>query len=327
MSDIDKIIERYIQGSASKKDLEQVYHWIDGNPENAKQIFKDKDLWDASRQGEHTLIEDEISQWLRLKDKISTTKTKSINRFVFFKYAAIILMAIGVGWMSNYLFSSMKLSNQQVEMKQIEASKGQVKEIFLADGTHIWLNSDSKLSFPARFTADNRKVELQGEAFFEVTANEEKPFFVKTKTHSVKVTGTQFNICEYPESKIIETTLVEGKVKIISGNILKDLLPGQQSSFNTKTSKIRISEKDFEIYTSWKDGKYEFKNEPIGKVFQIAERWWDLKINCSDESIKHVRISGVLKKHKPIEHLFVLIEQLEAIEYDIEDNEINVISK
>lgn len=327
MSDIDQTIDRYIRSSASKKDFEDIYHWINGNPEKAKQLFKEKDLWDASRLGEHIPIEDEINQWINLKDKISTTRTISISRFVFLKYAAIILMAIGVGWMSNYLFSSLELSSQQIELKQIKATKGQIKEIFLADGTHIWLNSDSKLSFPARFTADNRQVELQGEAFFKVTANEEKPFLVKTKNHSVKVTGTQFNICEYPESKIIETTLVEGKVKILSGNIFKDLLPGQQSSFNTKTSKIRISEKDFEIYTSWKDGKYEFKNEPIGKVFQIVERWWDLKINCSDKKIENVRISGVLKRHKPVEQLFVLIEQLVPIEYNIEDNKINVISK
>ena len=109
MSDIDKIIERYIQGSADNKELEQVYHWIDGNPEKAKQLFKEKDLWDTSRLGERILIEDEITQWLKLKDKISTTKTLSISKFAFFKYAAIILMAIGVGWMSHYLFSSMKL--------------------------------------------------------------------------------------------------------------------------------------------------------------------------------------------------------------------------
>ena len=327
MSDIDQIIDRYIHGSASGKDLEQIYQWINGDPEKAKYLFKEKDLWDASKLGEHIPIEDEITQWLKLKDKISTTKTISISRFVFFKYAAIILMAIGVGWMSHYLFSSMKLTNQQAEMKQIEATKGQIKEIFLADGTHVWLNSDSKLSFPSQFSADNRQVELQGEAFFEVTANEEKSFLVKTKNHTVKVVGTQFNICEYPESKIIETTLVEGKVKILSGNILKDLLPGQQSSFNTETSKIRISEKDFEIYTAWKDGMYEFNNESLEKIFLIVERWWDLKINCSDKKIKNVRISGVLKRHKPIEQLFVLIEQLVPIEYEIGVDEINIISK
>ena len=75
MSDIDQIIDRYIHGSASKKDLEHIYHWINGNPEKAKQLFKEKDLWDTSRLGERILIEDEITQWLKLKEKISTTKT------------------------------------------------------------------------------------------------------------------------------------------------------------------------------------------------------------------------------------------------------------
>ncbi|HKI88230.1 MAG TPA: FecR domain-containing protein, partial [Draconibacterium sp.] len=222
-----------------------------------------------------------------------------------------------------YFYMQETFLSPNTELKTVEATKGQMKEIFLADGTHVWLNSDSELSFPNQFNSNNRKVELQGEAYFEVTANEQKPFFVKTKNHIVKVVGTRFNICEYPESHIIETTLEKGKVKIITGNIVNDLLPGEQSSFNTQTSKVRISKTDIEIYTAWKDGRYEFRNEPLGKIFQIIERWWDVKIDYPAK-LKNERISGVLKRYKPLEEHLELIDQLVPIKYKINADQINI---
>lgn len=155
----------------------------------------------------------------------------------------------------------------------------------------------------------------------------DKPFFVKTGNHTVKVTGTKFNICEYPESKIIETVLEEGKVKIISGNFIKDLFPGQQSSFNTETAQINISEKDFEIYTAWKDGRYEFKNEPIEKVFRIIERWWDVNINYPETKMKNERVSGVLKRYKPLEQQLYVIKHLLPMEYTMDNDTIVITLK
>ncbi len=327
LPNISQVIQKYILGNASKEEQQFLYDWLNKNPENRKMLFYKKDLFEASQLGSETLNKIEVQQWIELQNRISKQKLKSNRLIEVLKIAAIILVTLGVGWMGHYFYASGVFSNKQAELKYVEATKGQIKEIFLADGTHVWLNYDSKFSFPSQFTANNRQVELQGEAFFEVTANEEKPFLVKTKNHTVKVVGTKFNICEYPESKIIETTLVEGKVKIISGNIFKDLLPGQQSSFNTETSQIRISKKDFEIYTAWKDGRYEFRNEPIGKVFKIVERWWDVKINYPEDKLKNERISGVLKRHKPVGQLFELIKQLVPIEYEIKNDEITVTSK
>jgi len=325
LPNIEQVIQNYIHGKASEEEQQFIYDWLKKNPDNRKILFAEKDLIAASKLGSKVLNEVEIEQWTKLQNWIKTHNLKVSHFREFLKIAAVIVIALGAGWLGHYLYASYRYSVRNVELKQIEATKGQIKEIFLVDGTHVWLNSDSKLSFPSSFKNKNREVELQGEAYFEVTANKEYPFLVKTKNHKVKVTGTKFNICEYPESKIIETTLVEGKVKIISGNIIKDLFPGQQSSFNTKTSKVRISKKDFEIYTAWKDGRYEFRNEPIGKIFQIIERWWDVKIVYPEKRIKNERISGVLRRHKSLEQHFDVIKQLIPIEYKIEDDVINVV--
>ncbi len=317
-------IERFIQGNASDKEHKMLLEWLEKNPENKKLLFGEKDLWESTLIGSVRLNEIEEQQWIELQKRISVSKTKSFRFKEIIRIAASVIIALGIGWMGHYLYSSGTFSKEQVELKHIEASKGQIKEIFLADGTHVWLNSDSKFSFPSNFTEDSREVELQGEAYFEVTSSEENPFTVKTKNHTVKVTGTKFNICEYPESNIIETTLVEGKVKILTGNIIRDLKPGHQSTFYARTAEILIGEKDFEIYTAWKDGRYEFRNETVEKITSIVERWWDVEIIFQDDKLKSDRFSGVLRKHKPLEQHLDAFKQVMHFDYNIEKDIVRI---
>jgi ferric-dicitrate binding protein FerR (iron transport regulator) len=320
MPNIEPIIRNFLQGITTPDEEKILYNWVKENPENSKKLFREKDLWGASQLGTPKLNEDEFNYWFELQDKIMQQNNKGNRLREILRIAAIVIFSLGAGWLGHVLVSTGVFSNEQVEMKQVESFNGQLKEIFLADGTHVWLNSGSKLSFPSGFNAENREVELSGEAFFEVTANEEEPFLVKTQDHTVKVTGTRFNICEYPENKTIETTLEEGKVKIITGNFIKDLYPGQQSSFNTQTAEIRIGETDMEIYTTWKDGFYEFNNESVCKVFKIIERWWDVKIRYPEERLKNERITGTLRRHKPLDQHFDVIKELVPFQYKIESD-------
>jgi len=305
---IDTIIEHFIHRNATPDEEKILYNWLKESPDNRKILFNQKDLWDASKFGSLRLNEIEFNQWLELQEKMEAARRKISGFRDILRIAAAIVIALGAGWLGHFL----------------EALRGQVKEIFLADGTQVWLNSGSILSFPTIFTSDNREIQLSGEAFFEVTANEEKPFLVKTRNHTVKVTGTRFNICEYSESNIIETTLEGGKVKIITGNFIKDLMPGEQSSFNTETAKIRISSADMEVFTSWTDGIHEFNNESASRIFKIIERWWDVEINYPEERLNKERITGVLRRHKTLEQNFELIKQVIPIEYKIGIDKINV---
>lgn len=323
---INQSILHFIQGNADQNEQAEVLRWMNENPENRKELLKQKDLWNAAEIDSDRLKELENNEWLQLQNKIDTSKVKRGFFKEFVKIAAIVVLALGVGWMSHYFYTD-AVSARKVEMRTVEAIKGQIKEVFLADGTHVWLNAGSQLSFPSDFTEKNREISLHGEAYFEVTSSEKNPFLVKTGNHTVKVTGTKFNICEYPEDKMIETTLVEGKVKIISGNFFKDLYPGEQSTFYTETAEVLIGEKDFDIYTAWREGRYEFRNESVDKVFQIMERWWDVDIDYSQEAFKYEYISGVLRKHKPIEQHFEVINELVPIDYQIDNDDITVTLK
>ena len=319
---IESAIKRFVTGQASPEDKKLIYDWIQENPDKKGLLFSKKDIWESSRLGTKEIQKIENAEWLDLQSKINSSEASSFNFYKNFKIAAIVILSVGIGWFSRFFYSDHEFPNE-VALQKVSATKGQIKEVFLADGTHVWLNSDSEILFPGRFSKNNRTVKLEGEAFFEVTANEEKPFLIKTKNHTVKVVGTRFNICEYPESNIIETTLEKGKVKILSGNIIKDLFPGEQLSFNTETSEVRISKVDLEIYTTWKDGRYVFNDEPIDKIFTIIERWWDVKIDYP-EKMKSERITGVLRKYKPVEQHLQVIKQLTAIDYQINNDQILV---
>jgi len=322
-SNIDLVIQRFQQGNASPDDERIIYKWIKENPENRDRVFRGKDIWESTLLGSKQLNELENKQWLKLQERILASKSRSLSIVDLIKIAAIVILSLGIGWFARSLYTQLSFSWENAEIQSVKATKGQIKEIILADGTHVWLNSESELSFPDRFNANNRNVKLTGEAYFEVTADDKKPFFVRTGNHTVKVVGTRFNVCKYPDNNIIETTLAEGKVKIITGDIIHDLLPGEQSSFNTSTANVRISKADIDVYTSWKDGRYEFRNEPIDKIFQIIERWWDVKIEYPD-SIKEERISGVLRRYKPLEQHFELIKQLLPIRYEIDNDKIKI---
>jgi len=321
---IDTIIAHFIHRSATLNEERILYNWIKESPENRKILFSQKDIWDSSELGSLRLNEIEFNQWFELQEEMEADRRKRFNFRDILSIAAVVIIALGAGWLGHFLYSSASFSGKQAEMKQVEALRGQVKEVFLADGTQVWLNSGSRLSFPTVFTSDNREIELSGEAFFEVTANEDKPFLVTTRNHSVKVTGTRFNVCEYPESNIIETTLEEGTVKIITGNFIKDLMPGEQSSFNTETAKIRIGQVDMQLYTTWIDGIHEFNNESVSMIFKIIERWWDVEINYPEERLNKERITGVLRRHKTLKQNFELIKQVIPIEYKIGIDKINV---
>ena len=323
---INQSILHFIQGNANENEQTEVLNWINENPGNRKELFKQKDLWNAAEIDSDRLKELENNEWLELQHRIDKAKVRRGFFKEFVKIAAIIVVALGVGWMSHYFYTE-AASARKVEMRTVEAIKGQIKEVFLADGTHVWLNAGSQLSFPSDFTEKNREISLHGEAYFEVTSSEKNPFLVKTGNHTVKVTGTKFNICEYPEDKMIETTLVEGKVKIISGNFFKDLYPGEQSTFYTETAEVIIGDKDFDIYTAWREGRYEFRNESVDKVFQIMERWWDVDIDYNKEEFKYEYISGVLRKHKPIKQHFEVINELVPIDYHIDNDDITVTLK
>jgi transmembrane sensor len=194
--------------------------------------------------------------------------------------------------------------------------------IKLADGTQVWLNSESKLKFPAAFIDGlPREVELMyGEAYFEVspsTSHKGSHFNVLTHNQNVEVLGTEFNIKAYPDSKTISTTLVKGKVSLSNNVVSKFLQPGDQSVMDINSNYIHIRAVDVFNEVSWKDGVFSFKEMPLRDIMKVLERWYDIKTVFKREATQQITFNGILDKNQKIEEILNIISNTNKIPYEI----------
>ncbi|WP_316805524.1 FecR family protein [Pedobacter nototheniae] len=161
----------------------------------------------------------------------------------------------------------------------IETPRGGQYQVLLPDGTHVWLNSSSSLKYPTSFASmKTRKVELSGEAYFEVTKNKKIPFLVKVRDKAeILVLGTHFNIMAFDDEPVIKTTLLEGSVKIANKSFNNLLKPGEQAQL-TAASKIDINEVDVNEAIAWKNGMFKFKKTKLDEVMRQLARWYDVDV-------------------------------------------------
>ncbi|MGA6116995.1 FecR domain-containing protein [Sphingobacterium anhuiense] len=188
-------------------------------------------------------------------------------------------------------------------------SKGSMSQIVLEDGTHVWLNSETSLTFPLSFRgAKDRLVEVVGEAYFEVAHNPDKPFIVKSNNTQVTVLGTKFNVKSYPAQMAIQTTLIQGSVNVSSQNKKQKLYPGQQAEV-TKAGLIAVHNVQVSEAISWKTGLMQFSDLSMVEILQELGHWYDIK-GIENLSSNNERYSGALNKTK---NLSEILKQLEKI--------------
>ena len=195
----------------------------------------------------------------------------------------------------------------------------------LADGTHVWLNAESTIKFPTRFTGATRTVLLTGEAYFEVTKNAAMPFEVVTQDQTISVLGTSFNVSAYPRDTDILTTLVEGTIKV-SGKEGQSIVvhPGNQSMYNLASDKITSHEVDPYAYTSWKDGLFMFDDEELGFILERIGRWYDVDIQYGSTRQRQTRFTIHINKYQPITEILKLIEITNAVDFELKDKTVVV---
>ncbi len=174
----------------------------------------------------------------------------------------------------------------EAAMNQIIIPYGKRSESTLADGTHIWLNSGSQLSYPSRFKTHSREVYLTGEAFFDVTEDVSKPFYVMTRDFKIKVLGTKFNVSSYSEDRTIQTVLLKGKVSAGKNKLFAetiDLYPGERIVYDKAGDRLAKEKVDVQLYTSWINGYLIFDNESTTEVFKKLERYYNQRIIASEK--------------------------------------------
>lgn len=200
-------------------------------------------------------------------------------------------------------------------------AKGQTYQFTLPDGTKVWLNADSKISFPSQFTGKERKILLSGEGYFEVAKDKAHPFIVESGNQEVEVLGTHFNISAYQDERAIKTTLLEGSIKIrivesgkiVEGRLLK---PNEQSEMNDK--KIMVTPVAASYAVAWKEGYFMFNSERLETAMNKIARWYNLTIDYDDASLKEETIFGTISKYENVSKVLKMFEKTGVLIFQIE---------
>lgn len=194
----------------------------------------------------------------------------------------------------------------------------------LSDGTEVWINAGSTLIFPDFFEDQQRLVKLDGEAYFKVQSDVNHPFFVETPHEKVCVTGTQFNVCTYSDEPISRITLAEGKVSVSINNHEHHLMPGEQLQQIIGSGKITKAKVDVKLYTSWKDGLFEFNDMTLQEIGYRLSKWYDVEFHFDHEEIGRLRFSGMTKHEYELNYFLNIIAKTTNVKFEKNNSEIRV---
>jgi len=214
------------------------------------------------------------------------------------------------------------VNDNAVALNTVETPRGGQYQIDLPDGTKVWLNAASSLTYPARFRGKERNVTLQGEAYFEVAKNKLMPFKVQANNVNVEVLGTHFNIMSYTDEHSVNTTLLEGSVKISKGNVQKIIKPGQQAVAVTQSNDIVVGETDVDEAVAWKNGNFNFNGDDIHALMRQISRWYDVNVIYQGK-IPHNQFVGTIPRASEIEQVLKVLE-LNHVHVKIKDKTIVV---
>lgn len=216
-------------------------------------------------------------------------------------------------------------ATQQIAFNTIETPKGGEFQVILPDGSKVWLNAFSSLKFPVNFSlAKERRVELKGEAYFEVVHNEALPFRVITGKQVVEDLGTRFDVNAYDDEASTKTSLLQGKVRVTAGGKTTLLIPGQQA---TVANGIKVSEINTGEVIAWKNGYFNFDDEKLENIMRSVARWYNVDVVFEDESLKSETFGAITTRFANISTLLKIMEQTGDARFSIDGSTIKIKKK
>jgi len=284
--DIDQLIANRLLGTISEEESMFLDDWIGQSIENRRHFSEQKKLWQLFEIQQKIQKIDERKAYQKISNQIFSRKKLNVLGWVQ-RVAAILLLPVIV--ISAIYFYSEKNDRTQFSTvyNTVETPLGMRSSLTLPDGTKVWLNAGSSISYPVLFAKNLRTVSLKGEAYFEVKKDKSWPFEVTTKDMNVVVSGTTFNCNAYPENDQVQTVLVEGEVTIAnhSATELATMSPGELATFSTSNQQITKKKTDLQKYIAWKNGKLMFRDDKMNKVVEKLERWYNVEFEIEDPEI------------------------------------------
>ena len=282
----EELLIKYLTNTANSDDLICIRDWMKLSQANSNWLFEMERVWSLKNElkfSDKECIEQAYNNFLSAleDDKVNKSSLLSIFKRRFQQIAAVFI----IGLMLSTIYLTTTASST---MNVIEVPKGETAIITLSDGTKVWLNSNSKLSYPSKFSWFEREVDFIGEGYFEVSHNKRVPFMVNTSDIEVKVLGTKFNLKTYDgESSFV--TLTEGKVLVKSqdNDEQKMMKPNDHLEFNQQNEFILKENVDVIQISQWKTGSHGFNNQSLSDIATVLSRKYDVEIKINDKRLEN----------------------------------------
>lgn len=213
------------------------------------------------------------------------------------------------------------------EFNRLTTPRGGEFRITLTDGTQVWLNAESQLSYPDTFRTNERRVVLKGEAYFQVARNERKPFYVESDGQLIRVYGTEFNVRSYQEDDEIYTTLVGGSVALQADNGANAelfLTPGHQAVFDKQTASVYIRPVDTDVVTSWRKGMFVFEEQNLGQIMAELSRWYDFDYEFTDNVLCETVFMGSVPRYGDFGEVLEILEKSGGVKFRMQERTVIV---
>lgn len=311
----EELIIRYLENNASPEEERLLLDWLEISEENSivfltfKKIYmlkKIKHYSDPVSQENALFKFNQRTQFIQKEQR-----RRSFLRYT--KYAAIFLVLISLPF-------GFWLMNREVPIELTTIKVGlsdSVRTVSLPDGTKVWLNNGSTFSYPVPFAKNERKVIIDGEAYFDVKTDSLHPFYVQADAIRVRVYGTSFNVNTHSSNNTIETTLVKGRVSVQNkqGKELARLFPGQKAQYTEKTNEINIKPVNTDLYTSWHNGLVKFDKATLSEIAKKIEELYNIRIIINSKNPIKNKINFVFRRTESLDMVLEMLKFVAPIQY------------
>jgi ferric-dicitrate binding protein FerR (iron transport regulator) len=305
------MLDRYLRNEATEEEVKLLGEFF----ESYKYDHSDSTLLSNDLHSKGDILR-------KINERIAP-ESRSRTFPLWIKIAASISLLVACTYF--FLGKSATLSaEQEVALFSAETTaRGEKSEFLLPDGSKVFLNSGSRLSFPQKFAGTTREVALEGEAYFNVTHDPEKPFFVNTALARTKVLGTSFNVNAH-KGKDVQITLIEGKVDVSCNGNIANLLPGEQALVGMRDHSVVKRSVDVLEYVSWRNNVVYFKETKLIDAVAVLENWYDVDIAIQSESLKNCRITATYKSES-LDNVLKSIQFLLGAKIDKHTNQTSIV--
>jgi transmembrane sensor len=335
------LLQRYIENNCTASEAKLVESWVNDPNCEVELIQFMSSHWNQlqNHNGRNTDMTHVLERFMQHMDEpvTSNTKVRKLDQdkgFTLWPRVAAAVSALVVVSMALFLVLKNQSGKPEVDswQKTVNAfsASNKIKPFQLPDGTQVWLNTRSTLSLSPDFMGEAREVYLDGEAYFDVVEDVNRPFIVHTHDIKVKVLGTAFTVKSYKDDHTSEATLVRGKVQVEQHNLLdKDLMqlsPNEKAIYTRSSHELVKKVVAAEELVQWREGVLKFEEEPIQNVIKALERWYDVKIILTEEQVASCRLTATIDKESIVETLD-LLKSTTGIDYSRTEREIVVHGK